>query len=154
MKDFVLKPNFFVYRSKKYDSIYEMLVDKKKIFENRAGVFVFASIVGFKNNKRIPVKERATEMRSEHISEKDLLAIICMMFKEFDYDFNKFEDYENVKKMMPVIEEYAEGGMEILCNTAFYGQWDGNSLSENYDEYEIDLVRYIYKEMQNKEILI
>ena len=33
MKDFVLKPNFFVYRSKKYDSIYELLVDKKRIFE-------------------------------------------------------------------------------------------------------------------------
>ncbi len=154
MKDFVLKPNFFVYRSKKYDSIYELLVDKKRIFENRAGVFVFASIVGFKYNRRTKIAERATEMRSEHITEKDLLPIICMMFKEFDYDFNMFEDYDNVKKMMTVIEEYAEGGMDILCNKAFYGQWDGQELNENYNEYEIDLVRFIYEEMNKKEILI
>ena len=153
MQRFNLTPNFFIYRSKRFDPIYETLVNKK-IFENRAEIFVLASIVGFKNNRRTRVEERAPEMRSEHIREKDLVPLMCIIFKEFDYDFNKFDDYEQVKKMMAIIEEYAEGGMEILCEEAFDGQWDGKTLNPDYDEYEIDIVRYIYSELKNSSVSI
>lgn len=46
--------------------------------------------------------------------------------------------------MMQTLEEYAEGGMEILCEEVFNGQWNGRTLNNEYDEYEIDISKYIY----------
>lgn len=149
MERFSLEPTFNVYRSEKYDNIYTLFVDKKKIFLNRAEMFTFLAIVGYKNGRRTPIDKKSTEMRSEHIKPKELVPLMTIMFNEFDNDFSKFENYDLVKEKMGIIQEYAEGGMDILCEKAFDGFWDGRSLKEDYDEYEIDIARFVYDELEN-----
>lgn len=149
MEGFDLSQNFSIYRSEKYNNVYETLISKK-VYTNRAEVFTLAAIVGFRKGNRKKIEKRATEMRSEHISGKELVALLTIIFKEFDNDLNKFENYDLVKEKMQIVEEYAEGGMEILCNEAFNGLWNGYVLKEDYDRYQIDLIRYLNTELKNE----
>lgn len=59
---------------------------------------------------------------------------------------NRFEDREFIVKARKRLEEYAEGGMEILVNTVFKSKWNGEILDGSYDEYEIDIISYIYEQ--------
>ncbi len=36
--------------------------------------------------------------------------------------------------------------MEILVNTVFKSKWNGEILDGSYDEYEIDIISYIYEQ--------
>ena len=147
MIDFYLGDNFFIYKSKKYENIYDVLVNKKHLFK-MSELFTLCAAIGFKNNIKLPVEKKGTEMRSEHF-RKDCLPVVYSMIVNDPYiggDIDKFEDYEFIKSAFKKIEEYAEGGMQILCQEVFENKWDKNVLDEEYDEYGVDILRYIYDE--------
>ena len=142
MERFTLEPNFFIYKSKKYEKIYNTL-SSKKIFNNMAEIFTFACVIGYKNKNKVKLAGRGTEMRSEHFKEKELVPLMSIIFEESNFDNDIFYDYDLIKAKFNDLEEYAEGGMEILCSTAFDGHWNGIEIDDEYDEYEIDLARFI-----------
>lgn len=147
MVDFYLSDNFPIWKSKKYENIYDVLVNKKHLFK-MSELFTLCATIGFKNDTKLPIAKRGTEMRSEHF-RKDCLPIVYSMIVNdpcIGGDIDKFEDYEFTKSAFKKIEEYAEGGMQILHQEVFEDKWDGSSLDEEYDEYEIDILRYIYDE--------
>jgi len=153
MIDFYLDDNFSIYKSKKYENIYNVLANKKHLFK-MSELFTLCAVIGFKNKSQLPIPagKRGTEMRSEHFRKDCLPVVYSMMLNDLNIggdDIDKFEDYEFTKNAFKKIEEYAEGGMYILCQEVFENKWDENSLDEKYDEYEIDILRYIYDE-QNK----
>jgi hypothetical protein len=152
MIDFYLSDNFPIWKSKKYENIYDVLVNKKHLFK-MSELFTLCATIGFKNGTKLPIVKRGTEMRSEHF-RKDCLPVVYSMIVNdpcIGGDIDKFEDYEFIKSAFKKIEEYAEGGLQILHQEVFEDKWDGSSLDEEYDEYEIDILRYVYDE-QNKEI--
>lgn len=150
MRDFELKKEtFFISRSKKYDNIYEVLVGKR-IF-TMAELFTFAASIGFKRNRRVNFEnDRGKDIRSEYFFPQHLMVLYSLMLNDSDTgkDLNIFKDVEQLKKGMKVIEEFAEGGMEVLCEEVFEHKWDASSklLDDKWKDYEIDLARFVYKE--------
>ncbi len=142
---FSLNDSFFIHKSKRFESIYNLLVNKKHLFKMNE-LFTLAAAVGFKNNKRVKLEQKGTEMRSEHFKENQLAALYSIMLNSSDInaDLESFRDYDFVKNAFKIIEEYSEGGMEILCDEVFEDKWNGINLDEEYNEYEIDLLRFVY----------
>ncbi|MBE1303381.1 hypothetical protein G4W71_04915 [Clostridium botulinum] len=148
--NFTLNDSFFVIKSKRFEDIYDVLVNKKHIFK-MAELFTLCAAIGFKNNRRIKIKSRGKEIRSEHFKENQLTVIYSIMInsKCINADLDNFRDYEFIKQAFKHLEEYAEGGMGILCEQVLKEKFNGVYLDDNYDQYEIDILRYIKEEQDN-----
>lgn len=60
------------------------------------------------------------------------------------------EEFENPDYRLAArkkLESYAEGGMEILVEDVFKRRFDGYKLDESYTEYEVDIVSYLYMDV-------
>lgn len=140
---FELSDSFFVNRSKKYDNIYDYF-NKKQTFK-MAELFTLCAVIGFINNKKVSFKDKGKDLRSETIHSNELMNIYTIMMKSSDINAT-LDDFNNKnfrKEKFKDIEEYAEGGMDILVKEVFVGNWDGNELTPGYNKYEIDILSYI-----------
>lgn len=145
--EFELKDSFLINRSKTYDNIYNYFCNKKKIF-SMAELFTISAVIGFvKDNKVDFSNNRGKDIRSEYFRTNELMNIYVIMIKSryINATIDNFVDYQFIKDSFKHIEEYAEGGMQILCKEVFAGNWDGNDLKESYDNYELDILGYIYE---------
>jgi hypothetical protein len=61
-------------------------------------------------------------------------------------DLDSFRDYDLIKNAFKIIEQYAEGGMEILCREVLESNWNSYELTDDYEYYEVDLLRFIYQD--------
>jgi len=43
---------------------------------------------------------------------------------------------------MRLIEEYAEGGIDVLIESVFKSKWNGISLDNNYQDYDLDIISF------------
>ena len=79
------------------------------------------------------------------------MKIYVIMIKSNDINatIDDFSDINFIKDKFKIIEEYAEGGMKILVDEVFKGNWNGSELSRNYKKYEIDILSYI-NEIRNR----
>jgi dnd system-associated protein 4 len=80
-------------------------------------VFMFALGVGFKNNKRDPLKKRVGSIPVRALSTADLSilkAIAIAHTKTVDTLFG-----ENISTMFSIAEEYANGGIDLLYYQIF-----------------------------------
>lgn len=137
------KDTFLVNRSKKYESIYEYFY-KSKTF-GMSELFTICAVIGFINGKRVPFSDKGKDTRSEFFSSNDLTKIYIIMMKSEDINAT-LDDFANpnfIKEKFKVIEEYAEGGMQILVDEVFKGNWNGTELTKSYKKYEIDILSYI-----------
>lgn len=133
-----------VYTSKKYEEIYYHF---NKNFEVKyQDLFLLCASIGFKKNRKSPVGERGRELRTNYLKVKQKATVysIILSDEELGKNIEAFEEDEFPRKARKRIEEYAEGGMEILVEEVFGRRWDGNTLDANYTEYEVDLLTYIY----------
>lgn len=145
--EFELKESFFINRSKKYDNIYSYLCNTKKIY-TMAELFTLSAVIGFINDQKLDFSnDRGKDIRSEYFRMNELMNIYVIMIKSkyINAQIDDFSDYEFIKESFKHIEQYAEGGMKILCEEVFIGNWDGNSLNSSYDNYELDILSYIYE---------
>ncbi|MBT2682247.1 hypothetical protein [Bacillus sp. ISL-37] len=133
-----------VYTSKKYEEIYYHF---NKNFEVKyQDLFLLCASIGFKKNRKLPLGERGRELRTNYLKVKQKATVysIILSDEELGKNIEAFEEDEFPRKARKRIEEYAEGGMEILVEEVFGRRWDGNTLDTNYTEYEVDLLTYIY----------
>ena len=89
-------------------------------------------------------------------NEKDLVGIEAKILEkngekvdrkeEIPENFENFLDAEFISTGLRLIERYAQGGMEILCNEVFEEKWDGSKLIREYKDYDADILRFVYKE--------
>ena len=148
--DFNLKRNsFLINRSKKYEVKYEYFFKNKSFSVSE--LFTLCAVIGFINNIRVPYDDKGKDTRSEYFSDKDLMKIYVIMIKSNDINatIDDFSDINFIKDKFKIIEEYAEGGMKILVDEVFKGNWNGSELSRNYKKYEIDILSYI-NEIRNR----
>lgn len=145
--NFSLSNSFFIFKSKKYEDIYNILVNKKHIFK-MSELFTLCATLGFKHNNLVPFENKGTEMRSEHFKENQLTALYSIMINSpiINADLDSFGDYDLIKNAFKIIEQYAEGGMEILCREVFESNWNSYELADDYEYYEVDLLRFIYED--------
>lgn len=102
---------------------------------------------GFSHSNPLAIAEKGKEIRSEHLKENQLSVLYSIMINSplIKADLDSFRDYDFIKNSFKIIEQYAEGGMEILCKEVFEKNWNGYVLTEEYEYYDVDLLRFIYK---------
>jgi len=143
---FSLNNNFFILKSKKYEDIYDVLVNKKHNFKMYE-LFTLCASVGFGHNNPLPIGDRGKDIRSEHLKESQLYVLYSIMIHSplIKANLESFRDYDFIKTSFKTIEQYAEGGMEILCRDVFEKNWNGYVLEEEYEYYDVDLLRFVYE---------
>lgn len=107
-------------KSAAMENYYQTLV-KEGLFETMKDVMLTAIAIGFINNKRVPIAKYGGDAIKEHIfkDEMDFLNIIAVLSTK-DIKILLSENKDEKYKML---EEYAEGGMEILVGEVFTGQY-------------------------------
>ncbi|MBB6625085.1 hypothetical protein H7E67_16820 [Clostridium gasigenes] len=139
-----------IFTSKKYEPIYRIL--NKTIDVKYHDLFMLCASIGFKHNRKPSIVEKGREFRSNYLSreQKATAYSIILNDSELGRKINKFEEKEFVLEARKSLEQYAEGGMGILVEEVFKSKWTGEILDENYAEYEVDIISYIYD--QSKEV--
>ncbi|WP_025161424.1 hypothetical protein [Paraclostridium bifermentans] len=142
--EFELKnETFFIKRSKKYDNIYDYFYRKRSF--TMSELFTLCAVIGFTNNNKVSFKDKGKDIRSEYVLTNELMNIYTIMIRSnvINATLDDFNDSIFRKEKFKDIEEYAEGGMQILCDEVFTGNWDGHELNSSYNKYEIDILSYI-----------
>lgn len=133
-----------LYTSKRFEEIYFHLNTKYDMKYQE--LFLLCATLGFKKDRKKIIGERGRELRTNFfkLKQKATVYSIILNDSELGKNIEAFEEDEFPKKARKRLEEYAEGGMEILVEEVFGSRWDGNQLDKNYSEYEVDLLSYIY----------
>ena len=141
-----LKEQGLINTSKKYEEIYILLKEKYDISYDQ--LFTLCAVIGFKNNKVIKIDSKGREFRGSYLKRTNRASLYSIILNDgkLGKRIDSFEENEYQKKCVRKLEEYAEGGMEILTTEVFKGKWGANKLDEKYDEYIIDIISYVYSE--------
>ena len=112
-----------IYRSEKYRTLVQKYAHPQKkgsghtpsIFSTIKDLMYFAALLGFENNKRIPLSndhQKEDIGKTEWNNDKNLVLIFAIAFAETnDIDILKIEREE---EMIKIFEEYANGGFAII----------------------------------------
>jgi hypothetical protein len=136
-------------RSMIFDAAYENIYGyfSKKLEIQYAELFTLCVSVGFRNNLRIPIKNRGKEFKAHTFRNlRYSLYSIILNHNEFGRDIEKFKEPNFQNTVINLLQEYANGGMKILCDEVFRHNWTGNELDPSYDEYLIDVMTYVMEE--------
>ncbi len=147
MRDFFADQQL-LYTSEHYDPIY-MHFNKEKDIKIH-DVFLTAAAIGAMKGKRIKRIGKGREFRSNYLSQmqRSMAFSILLSDRMIGRRFDAFADPEFVKEAKIALEEYAEAGMEIIVREVFRDKWDGTTLDQDYDEYEIDIAVYYLELMK------
>ena len=107
-------------KSDKMEIYYQTLV-KEGLFDTMKDVMLTAIALGFTNNRRVSFSKYGGDAIKEHIfkDDMDFLNVIAVLTTK-DIKILMEESKDEKYKML---EEYAEGGMEILVDSVFSGQY-------------------------------
>jgi hypothetical protein len=133
-----------LYTSKKYEEIYFHFNEKCEM--KYQDLFLLCATLGFKKNRKRKLDGKGRELRTNYLNSRQKATVysIILSDEELGKNIEAFESQDFPLTARKRIEEYAEGGMEILVEDVFDRRWDGNKLDQAYNEYEVDLLSYIY----------
>ena len=138
-----LSEQALLYTSKKYEPIYMHL---NSVYEMKyQDIFLLCASLGYKKNKKVPLTDRGRELRTNYFNSKQKAAVYTIILgdQEIGKNIEAFEDAKFRLNARKTLEQYAEGGMQILVDEVFTFRWDGNKLDESYTEYDLDITTYI-----------
>jgi len=141
--DFLGDKQILMYTSKKYEHVYTFFSNKYDMKYHT--LFLMCAAIGAKSGKSTPLGERSREFRSNYYSldERNLLYTIILNDEMNGKDLERFKEDDFHAEARKVLENYAEGGMDILVEEVFREKWDGNMLDEKYSNYQVDLMSYV-----------
>lgn len=140
---FLQEAEMLIYTSEKYEDIYfKFNKDFKMTYKN---LFLLCASIGSRHGKSTPLNKKGREFRASFFNEKEesLVYSIILNDEKYGKDIEKFNDLEFRKEARGIIEEYAEGGMDILIENVFKNKWNGLKLDDNYTNYEVDIMKYV-----------
>jgi len=139
-----LSEQALLYTSKEYEQIYIHFNDKYKIkFHD---LFLFFASVGAKNGKSLPFEGRGREMRTNYFNrdQRDLAYTIILNDEMTGKNIDRFTDKDFFSQARKLLEQYAQGGLNIIIEEVFGSRWNGIKLDDKYEDYEIDMLSYVY----------
>lgn len=136
----------------KYDTVYQYFNRKQEnkdyVFEN-GQLFLVCVALGYRNSIKIPLNKKGITLTRGNVYKRDeenlLLNIVYSEFK----DLKKISDYENRSEIKKILEEYANGGMNLLIEKVLIDYWDGEKLDNTIDDYHFLISKYILSEVNN-----
>lgn len=146
--DFLME-QALLYSSEKYAEIYRHF--NQKLDMKYQDLFIVCASIGFKNDRKSTFEKRSRELRTNffNTNQKAIFYSIVLSDPELGRDIERFDEREFKLNARKLIELYAEGGMDILVEEVFGSRWDGYKLDETYNEYEVDVLGYIYNDAQS-----
>lgn len=145
-----LTEQILIYTSEKNQDIYQYFREKYDIKYHE--LFTICASIGYKNNSKVKIEQRGREFRSNYFNmgQRSIMYSIILSDNNIGKNIEKFDDREFRVNSKRMLEEYAEGGLEILIDEVFKSRWDNHMLDRTYQEYDIDVLSYIY--MQDQEV--
>lgn len=140
---FLQEAEMLIYSSQKYEDIYMKINKELKItYKN---IFLLCAALGARNGEKAVVEKRGREFRASYFndSEENLVYTIILNDEKNGKNIELFNDPEFRKEARKIIEEYAEGGMDILVKEVFKEKWNGFKLEDKYENYEVDVLKYL-----------
>src|SRR5699024_5415372 len=149
-----LKDSSIVFVSdKKYDAIYKSLSTMEDSYKkvDYKYLFLLSVTIGFKNSIRVPVENKGREIRASYYTqnEESLLINMLMADPDINHDIEWLMDSENFGEIRKIINEYANAGMEIICNRGLDDYWDGENLVKNDSTIIFELSKCVLSEISN-----
>lgn len=138
-----LQNQMLMYTSQKYENIYMLLNQEYDFAYHR--LFLMCAALGARRSYSLPVEEKGREFRSNYFNsnERNLAYSIILNNESQGKDLDRFNDKAFYAEARKLLENYAEGGMEILVIEVFKEKWNGIKLDETYKNYPIDILNYV-----------
>jgi len=135
-----------IFTSKEYEDIY--IKFNKSYDIPYQELFLICCTIGFKRNKKVKFKEKGREFRSNYWDDDSRVSAYCILLndKDLNITIEDFNDKDRYLEFQKTLEEYAQGGMQILLDEVFPPNIINNINSKPYDEFIIDIMSYVYKE--------
>ena len=138
------------------DSKYNDVFDKKKKKEDKNKIeikqlYILAAAVGFKNSKRLQIKSKGKETRTSYLTYKEEALLLNMVLadNEIGNNIDEIVNSNNKMKIKNIIDEYANGGLELIVENGLPHRWNGEFLNNDDGNLTFDLSKYILSEVQN-----
>lgn len=136
-----------IYTSEKYEGIYIEIAKNSNISYH--DIFMLVCSIGFKKRKKSVIEKRGREFRVNYLSSDEQKAVVYTILLE-DPDLSiVLEDLMKKERFLEygkVLEEYAEGGMDILVEEVLPPNIHIETEGKAYKDYIIDIMSYIYEE--------
>src|SRR5699024_3954892 len=144
---FFQEPGMLIYASGKYDDIYIRINKEFKI--NYKNIFLLAASLGARKGVKLPLEKRGRAVRASYLSEEeeDMAYAIVLNDEDIGKNIKIFDDPEFRFKGRKVLQEYAEGGMSVIVENVFKEKWNGIKLDSRYDNYGVDIMKYLLAEL-------
>lgn len=137
-----------IYTSKENENVYTFLNEKYGLKYHEA--FLLFAIIGFRNQKRIPFNNTGREFRSNYLKIAERVSLYTILLKsEENITFDSFSVKENHSVLVKILEEYAEGGLNVIISEVLKSKYINGRLQEGYINYIPDIMNYIYGEVQS-----
>lgn len=140
---FLQEGELLFYSSEKYEEIYIYISKELKIgYKN---IFLLCAALGARNGRSSKVEKRGREFRASYLNddEENLMYTIVLNDETQGKNIEVFSDPDFRLEARKMLEEFAEGGMDILVENVFKEKWNGVKLDEKYDNYNVDVMKYI-----------
>jgi dnd system-associated protein 4 len=105
-------------RSSDKELVYKLLKDKTNIFLTYAEIFIFLISIGVKYRKRKILENSKLEPIAYTLFSENATCFmdLAILFETNDINSLELSTEEKTKEYMQIIEEYANGGAEILLS--------------------------------------
>lgn len=149
----ILKDNQMIFiADSKYNDVFDTFT--KKEIGNKIEIkqlFILAATVGFKNSKRVKIGNKGKETRTSYLSYKEEALLLNMVLadSEINNNLDEIVNLNNKMKIKNIIDEYANGGMELIIDNGLSHRWNGEYLNNEDGNLTFDLSKYILSEVQN-----
>ncbi|OEL00937.1 hypothetical protein AST12_10285 [Staphylococcus succinus] len=149
----ILKDNQMIFfTDSKFNNVFDIFTKKEvgsKIEIKQ--LYILAASVGFKNSKRVKIENKGKETRTSYLSYKEEALLLNMVFadNEINNNIDEIVNLNNKLKIKNIIDEYANGGLELITEKGLSHRWNGEYLSNEDGNLTFDLSKYILSEIQN-----
>lgn len=124
-----------------HEEVYQQLNEKTGM--GIAEIFYFCVLLGFKNqHQSTEFRAGRKEFRVTYLDETQRSILYAIANEKVP--LIELNTQEKIKEVIFDYQKYSNGGMEILIQKVFKNHYINGSLDNTYDDYDLDLIRYMY----------
>lgn len=144
--NFLMEGKRTIKADERYENIYTVL--NEKIGMSIGEIFYLCVLLGFKYRKKGEnfIAGRK-EFRVTYLGENQRSILYAIANESLS--LVKLNTSEKINSIIHDYQLYSNGGMEILIDDVFRSHYINGHLNPNYNNYDIDLVKYIYDQLLN-----